>query len=288
MHKDPQGTAAPTFRSTEITFFGEDERVPPIEDARVSTFRPGLAYLEWVGKDIVDCPMDFAIREVRDSAVDDDDEVMQFINRWGLIYPQGALGRLPDAFFRANGSVQMLRVLDQDERVGCVSLGMSGVYLHVMKAMADFYLGYCRKDAEQVATAWTGQGFTFAPLESVEASERLAAEVLTQALMVFPPRVSFGGANPATAPSVFSAAMLQLTLMMKTDWSVKFCKNSRCGRPFTRQRGRSRYGEGQHESGVLYCSHRCAKAQSERERRARKRGRSMGDPDGASRRTKGI
>lgn len=84
MSASSQGALTPTFRSMEVAFFGEEERVPPIEDARVTAFGAGWAFVDWVGRDVVQCPPDFAIREVRD-VPDGDDAMVEFINRWGLM-----------------------------------------------------------------------------------------------------------------------------------------------------------------------------------------------------------
>ncbi len=70
-------------------------------------------------------------------------------------------------------------------------------------------------------------------------------------------------------PNLYNAACLQLVHYLTDDAKVSRCANERCGRPFTRQRGLAKYG--QHRSrGVRYCSHLCAKAQSERDRRRRR------------------
>jgi hypothetical protein len=70
---------------------------------------------------------------------------------------------------------------------------------------------------------------------------------------------------------LYDACCLQLTHYLASEARVIRCANERCRRPFTRQRGRAREDYGQHRSrGVRYCSHLCAKAQSERDRRRRR------------------
>ena len=66
--------------------------------------------------------------------------------------------------------------------------------------------------------------------------------------------------------------MLQLVHVVAGAHQVHRCANERCQRPFTRQRTERRRYEGtEHGNGVRYCTRFCAKAQSERDRRARRR-----------------
>lgn len=71
-------------------------------------------------------------------------------------------------------------------------------------------------------------------------------------------------------PNLYNACCLQLAQYVASEATVKRCANDRCRKPFTTQRGRSEYGQ-YRSSGVRYCSHLCAKAQSAREQRARRR-----------------
>jgi hypothetical protein len=73
-------------------------------------------------------------------------------------------------------------------------------------------------------------------------------------------------------PNLYNATVLQLTQYLGGDGPITRCANERCRRPFSVQRtDRRRYPNSHHDAGVRYCSHRCAKAQSERDRRARRR-----------------
>lgn len=270
MGQYPQASETPTFRPMQVSLFGADENLPPIDVAEVVLVQPGWAHLEWLGRDVVDCPPDFVIREVLEADTDDAG-LVEFINKWGLLYTLDGVGDLPTTLIRSYGSTSMLKALDQPHRESHVNLEWSRIHMLAMKAVAEFYLGRHLGDVDRVCSAWSDQGFAARDM-TVSTSEKLAAQVLTAGLSVFPPVVSVGSPRPVSSPSAFSAAMLQILQMMNTGWSVRFCSNERCGRPFTRQRGRSRYGQGQHSTGVKYCSHSCAKAQLERERRARKRG----------------
>lgn len=71
-------------------------------------------------------------------------------------------------------------------------------------------------------------------------------------------------------PTVYQVAVLQIVNDMAGGGSTYHtCGNETCGRPFLRQRGRSRYYS--RAEGVRYCSRECANAQTQRDYRRRKR-----------------
>lgn len=54
------------------------------------------------------------------------------------------------------------------------------------------------------------------------------------------------------------------------DEEVRVCANKNCGSEFTRQEGASKLGH-YRKTGILYCSHLCAKATVQRALNARKK-----------------
>lgn len=71
-------------------------------------------------------------------------------------------------------------------------------------------------------------------------------------------------------PRLTAAMFLQVHAFVSEGLPARRCANEACQRWFTRQRGRSQHGQ-RRTTGVLYCSSSCAKAQSQREYRRRKR-----------------
>jgi hypothetical protein len=95
---------------------------------------------------------------------------------------------------------------------------------------------------------------------------------MNAALRVFAVHVRYPGADTLLdRPSTYEIAALQLAQLIAEQRRVRTCANERCRRLFTRQRGRAKYDNTGHATGVIYCSNLCAKAQSERNRRARLR-----------------
>jgi hypothetical protein len=112
--------------------------------------------------------------------------------------------------------------------------------------------------------------------EIPDPARRWWLHTVNEALRTFAPYVEAGlGDEPLrTHVTLYEAAILQLVEYASEGREIRRCANETCARAFTRQRapkGRSKYGsETAHASGVKYCSHACAKAQSERERRRRR------------------
>jgi hypothetical protein len=69
-------------------------------------------------------------------------------------------------------------------------------------------------------------------------------------------------------PRILTAMCIQALRFIAAGAPASRCANESCGRHFTRQRGRSTYGQSR-TSGVLYCSAACARAQAQRAYRRR-------------------
>lgn len=74
----------------------------------------------------------------------------------------------------------------------------------------------------------------------------------------------------AAAPTLFWLCALELYNHIAESARYKICENQNCGRLYVRQQGRARFG--QHRmTATKYCSAECARAQAQRDYRARER-----------------
>lgn len=71
-------------------------------------------------------------------------------------------------------------------------------------------------------------------------------------------------------PRITSALCMQMLAFISDGLPAKVCENESCGRYFVRQHGRSAYGQFR-TTGVRFCSNLCARAESQRQYRKRKR-----------------
>lgn len=146
------------------------------------------------------------------------------------------------------------------------SLHAEALHLRVLRALVRHALA--AQSGSSPREAWTSEGFR------PDATEPWGIFVITMnaALKPFSVHVRYpGAATLLDTPSTYEVAVLQLAKLIAEERHVRNCANERCTRLFTRQRGRAKYDNTGHSTGVIYCSNLCAKAQAERNRRARNR-----------------
>lgn len=264
-----QGPEPPTFRPTLSLWPSEAQELPALVVVPIVE-RDGRA--EWrtsARPSRVAMPDDFVIREVVEAA-----DAMTFMRDWGL------LARAQDE----------LRSLPEDDRPAVpagaggdarrapvsISLFTAEHHLRVLRALARHYLADAQEDEAGVVEAWAVEGFAVA-------SDSWSpwfwwTNHVNAALRAFPMYVDFADRDERVhllqtpTPTTYELAVLQLAQMATGGRKVLRCANDRCRRPFTRQRSlRRQYSGTEHATGLKYCSRECAKAQSERDRRARRR-----------------
>jgi hypothetical protein len=236
-------------------------------------------------------PEDFCLRECLATDPADLDAVFDLESRWGRLTPLESHLRSPFDSLPSGLDWLIPQVADATNRQALSRLARSAAeerrasprahsllveahYLRVLHALSGHVI---RSAAHQPPLdAWTQAGFR------IDDPDPWGAFVVTMnaALKPFAVHVRYPGADALLdAPSTYEVAVLQLAQLIAEDRHVRPCANERCTRLFTRQRGRAKYDRTGHSTGVLYCSAQCAKAQSERNRRARLRGE--GSPGGA-------
>ncbi len=238
-----QGPKVPTFRPT--VWPAEPPEVPPVtlydfearQAWRLRVIDQNRERLEVV------LPPDFALQELLE-VPDEDGALLEFWRTWGL--PVG-------------WSDGLIEVADARARI------------RTMQSLARHVLAYRDGDEDGERAAWA-----YWEPETLGAARLWFQQFLNEGLRAFPVHVRLGPDDDAAltrpVPNLYDAVALQLARYLNSDQPITRCSNERCGRPFTVQRSlRRRYENSHHAAGVRYCSRHCAKAQSERDRRARRR-----------------
>lgn len=275
-----QGTQPPTFSPT--VWPAEPPGLPPVRRWLLDHLGTGAANVIDVARnrEDVELPPDFVLREVREAS-DDDGALLTFMRDWGLLTDLGDQAASVPASMRA-ATVAMHR--DAVERYPrrhpgyVVSLELARMRLRTLRALAEHVLGHRNGDDAAVLAAWPANGWE--QPRHIDEAWRWWQEYVNAALYPFRMHVLL---NPGDArnlaltmptPNLYNAAVLQLTQYLGGG-PIAPCANERCRRPFTVQRGtRRRYEGTAHTTGVRYCSALCAKAQSERDRRRRRKAES--------------
>lgn len=259
-----QGTNPLTFRPTIRLWPADPGALPRVRRFLLDLSSPGE--ICWNGYlDEVEIPDEFVLREVLEASVTDGG-VVDFVSAWGPLTRTGLEG---------------LDLLPRGERGGLV-LSRGGVWdfetqryhLQALRAVARHWVA--SQDGEDPCPAWSAEGFNHPKSERMALDWWLSyvnAGVAGNQMHVVAEfedgEESRGLELDFRHPSVYAVAMQQLAQLASNGEEMRRCANDHCGRPFTRQRGRAKFGKG-HATGVLYCSNLCARAQSERERRARR------------------
>lgn len=146
--------------------------------------------------------------------------------------------------------------------------------LEAVRLLADAYLAFARGDEDEF-TRIMGVPESYAGAWSAwQASVNEALRAFPMFIEVDPdPAHSWLKSSEAPRHTLYEAAVFQLATVVAEARTFRLCANENCGRPFTRHRSDKRKlgDERAHSAGIKYCSPLCAKAQSERDRRRRRR-----------------
>ncbi len=274
-----QGTRPPTFRPTPAVWPAEPPDARPVRRYRLVPVEGTGALVHDEVLDEAPLPPDFVLRELLadDALPTTAEDVAAFTQRWGLAGWRGddSLGDLPwvrpledeatelDEWLRSTGDEELIHP------------AVVTWHVRVARALARHTLAYLEGRDGDLAGEWRREVGNQAPVDNIDAWVQWAM-YMNAGLQAFTVHVRLADGDPAWgAPrvSLYNACCLQLAQYVASEAHVARCANERCRQPFTRQRGRARDDYGQHRSrGVKYCSHLCAKAQSERDRRRRRSG----------------
>jgi len=243
------------------------------EVARAADAEGGLQVKRVLGTGTL--PPDFVFRELLErEAPTSADDVIAWTAEWGLACPAG------ERAFEYLGEDLSLTAQEDLSRWAQVPrlvplLHPHAVVVHVaaLRMLSRHLLAHLEgRGDDAILSAWQPR-----TPGDVDHAWWLWERYINAGLAVFAvhvrasPTVSAVHRFTRPTPNLYNAACLQLVHYLAGDAPVLRCANVRCGLPFTRQRGRAREEYGQHRSrGVRYCSHLCAKAQSERDRRRRR------------------
>ncbi|MDQ6875800.1 MAG: hypothetical protein M3042_12155 [Actinomycetota bacterium] len=276
-----QGTQLPTFRPTVWPAQPPDlpgvpappaTVVPPDGDGALELLRYDTADMERPWRQL---PADFVLREVLAAELDAEG-IAAFEAEWGRL-PKG-LNLLPwqEAEY---APVEIRQALDGLVRPNLALVYVARWHLRLMQTISRHWLSYATNDGQDLADIWEAGEFRRPDNEAQ--AWWFWQDHMNAALAPFRMHVRLAETNhhlvQLPQPTVYSVAALQLAQLIAEGHPVRVCANERCSNRFTRQRGRARYSVASHGydtqkyHGVKFCSHRCAKAQSERGRRARKR-----------------
>jgi hypothetical protein len=148
--------------------------------------------------------------------------------------------------------------------VSAVSVKLLRHHFEVLRALADHIWAHQQK--RPLARAWKTVALQ-ASIQKADEAWRIWINVINGAMRPFSLHV--GPRVLDEAPPLYAVAALQIFNLYVEGLQVLTCANENCQRRFQRQLGRAPKGQ-YRTSGVMFCTHQCADAQRQRDRRRAK------------------
>lgn len=233
--------------------------VVPLPESYIGARMPHPEIAEWLRHAAL--PEEFYLRELMDLDLASERAISEFAARWGDL---GVLND-PEKVERALAVlwIDLAPKAEPHRRFCQVAVALRDITRIWLLAQGAL-------SCEKLAAAWESPS---PPPKSTKAGLDALAIVLNGFLRPFQMHVVLepGGQDVGTEhPTLASLVALQLANEIARRASYTRCANERCGRLFSRQRGRAKAGQ-YRTVGVEYCSRDCALAQSQRDLRRRKR-----------------
>lgn len=278
-----QGTGPPTFRPT--LWPAIPPGLPLVPRPELREIAPGFAEAMIEKVPSAALPPDFVLRELLELPASDGGALLDFCRDWGLLSGFGAslydqlpaLMRppVPMGEFVALSEAHPPRPRPYVDRM--LTTRALGLHAQVMQLLARHYIAHRNGDGSQALLGtWNVGGLE--PPADVRGAWMQWGDLLNAALSPFrmfvdasPEQDGLWARVALPQPNLYSVMALQLASYLADDQQIQRCANERCRRYFTVQRGRAKYDGTNHKTGVRYCQHLCAKAQSERDRRRRRK-----------------
>lgn len=205
-----------------------------------------------IGRRLEVLPDELVIRELQDLDTESTDEVLEFINVYGMV------------------NLDLYRVRAWEVYGLCVPMIRVQTSIYAVQQLAAHFLA--DQLGGNLVELWRNQSME---VDDDQDCWDLFYMFLDQALVGAHAHPQFGIAfDDEVCPELprhdlVDALVHQLAALIHSNLTVRLCAFEGCRRPFVRQRGRSRQGQ-YRTRGVKYCRPECANAQAQRQSRRRR------------------
>ncbi|MEV6847232.1 hypothetical protein [Actinoplanes sp. NPDC051411] len=256
----------PKLRSIADVEIVDDWILWPVQDPR----RPATAEL----------PTDFYLRELMDLQCDDLEAIKDLISKFGSFssYKLEDLDgeathladstqiELPDDDYYENGYHRSNLTVHLEEAQRAIETWIASQIEH---GLEDLVEEYATEDALYEAQSALPEYQTMSDLRNHLIDERVEhmGATLNAALKIFSAGI---GELSERQPTIYAVSFLQMYNHLTEQATLRRCANEPCSNVFVRQRDRADHGQNR-TTGVIYCSHGCARAQAQRQLRRRRK-----------------
>jgi hypothetical protein len=240
-----------------------EQPVPPLPVARAADVNTdedgGLVYTgdEPIGYEHL--PDELVLRGLQDLDPGDGDAVIEFLNRYGVI----------TAVYKSEDLAPIdLRLARLGDPVGEAKNHLldAAAFLTTARAMTRHWIAHL--EGASVSAPWR-ETFRFPGLGDEGHAWHYFKKCLNYGLRPYTAHFEYMGQG-ARSPDLYQALCLQILNLVIEALPPHACANRNCDHYFIRQEGRAKAGQ-YRKDGVKFCSRSCARAQSQRDYREKRR-----------------